>query len=78
MMNSIRNNSFMDTSIADDIRRKIEKMEEVDPSLVDVRVDNGNVTLSGMVPNRRTLHEVYNAALRTSGVTQVVNLLLVK
>jgi len=60
-----------DARIDADIVDALEEIEEVMPNAVTVRVDGGVVTLSGAVPDRRAREEVYEAALYTSGVTEI-------
>ncbi len=68
----------LDERIASDIVDALKDIEDVMPNAVTVRVDGGAVTLSGAVPDRRAREEVYEAALYTSGVTEIRDELVIE
>ena len=70
--------SLSDESIAEDIMQDIELNSGVDVNKVDVRVENGVVTLSGVVPTWGMYFAVEDTARYTPGVVDVANRLEVE
>lgn len=68
----------IDQDIAEDIVAALDRNMLVDSSQVDVRVENGIVTLSGSVANWPARMAARNAAARTFGVVDVIDQLEVK
>lgn len=68
---------IVDKDIANDIVTKLESKAEVDADDVNVRVNNGDVTLTGTVPSWAARSEAFNSALFTPGVLNVTNRLAV-
>ena len=62
-----------DEAIARDISVALERNANVNESRVDVEVDNGVVTLSGLVPDRMSHDAVEEAARITHGVREIVD-----
>jgi osmotically-inducible protein OsmY len=60
-----------DETIANDIVNALKRNMLVDAELIDVRVTNGVVTLSGSVPNWAALRAARSAAYQTAGVVDV-------
>ena len=69
--------AIVDDVIADDIVKAIDRSYTIDVNQVDIRVEDGVVTLSGNVPNRRACEEAIDVASNTLGVTDVVDRLVV-
>jgi predicted small secreted protein len=63
--------SFDDTIITGDIKTKIMKDPELKTFAVDVSSYQGNVTLSGMVPNRAAEQRLILYAQDTKGVKSI-------
>jgi len=68
----------VDEAIAEDVVQAIDRSIEVNVENVDVRVQNGVVTLSGVVDSWNAHDAAYEAAVNTLGVTEVVDELLVE
>jgi len=62
-----------DEAIARDISAALERNANVNESRVDVEVENGVVTLSGLVPDRMTHDAVEEAARITHGVREIMD-----
>jgi osmotically-inducible protein OsmY len=62
-----------DQAIAEDIVKAMERRWHLDPDRIDVTVENGLVTLSGMVPDIATEEVAFDAARYTAGVRGVRN-----
>jgi len=65
--------TYEDRLIADSIMAALERDLHVDAAAVDVRVDGGNVTLSGTVPSLVAFRSAQTAAETTPGVLAVDN-----
>ncbi|MDD4358763.1 MAG: BON domain-containing protein [Candidatus Pacebacteria bacterium] len=68
---------FDDEQIANNIVSAIDRNVYVDAESVNVEVENGIVTLSGMVPTFAAYKAAYNAASYTLGVIDVIDNLTV-
>ncbi|WP_165373343.1 BON domain-containing protein [Sorangium cellulosum] len=62
-----------DERIREDLREQISECPDLDASDVEVKVQDGEVTLSGTVRERRFKHQIEALAERVSGVTDVRN-----
>ncbi len=60
-----------DEVVAERVVERIEKNSVANPEEVDVKVRNGEVTLSGQVPSWAVWNSVYDAAKFTFGVTDI-------
>ena len=65
--------SWTDERVAKDIESAIERNFNVEVNDVDVKVSEGTVTLSGVVPNWTARYAAYECARYTSGVFEVKN-----
>ena len=63
--------TITDETIGTDIINALKRNVLIAAELVDVRVTNGVVTLSGSVPNWSALRAARNAAYHTAGVIDV-------
>ena len=61
----------LDDKIGEDIQGALHRNAEVNVNWVNVKVENGTVTLSGSVPTRSARHAAYEAALFTAGVRNI-------
>jgi osmotically-inducible protein OsmY len=68
---------IIDETIGREIVDALERNANVDVDMVDVKVENGTVTLAGMVPNWRARRSAYEAALFTRGVINIRDNLVV-
>lgn len=68
---------FMDKSIAEDIVYSLEAKAAVNADDVNVKVRDGEVTLTGTVPNWSARLAAFDAAFYTAGVSKVDNLVAV-
>ncbi|HEX8948255.1 MAG TPA: BON domain-containing protein [Dissulfurispiraceae bacterium] len=66
-----------DSSIGDYIMAALDRIAEIDPNTLDVKVENGVVTLSGRVPDWGMYHTVRDIARYTPGVVNVIDYLIV-
>lgn len=66
-------NDTADAAIAEEIEAAFERNAVVDAEAVEVRVENGEVVLGGTVPNWAAFRAVYDTALYTPGVRNVLN-----
>ncbi|HEY4056711.1 MAG TPA: BON domain-containing protein [Kofleriaceae bacterium] len=66
-----------DERIKDQVCEALTDHEHIDASGIDVEVKNGDVTLSGMVPDRDTKRAAEDCAERIAGVKDVTNQLKV-
>lgn len=66
-----------DEDVKTDIVNSMRRDTRVDASDVTVEIDDGVVTLSGTVPNYRSMWAAYDDALLTDGVRRVVSVLKV-
>lgn len=62
---------ILDEAIGESIMAALARTRGVDLAAVDVQVENGVVTLSGAVPDYKTLQAVRGAAVHTLGVVDV-------
>ena len=62
-----------DQAIARDISAALERNANVNESRIDLQVENGVVTLSGLVPDRMSHDAVREAARITPGVREIVD-----
>jgi osmotically-inducible protein OsmY len=62
-----------DKEIAKDIVAALDRNINVDVEWVDVKVVDGNVTLSGTVPDYRAYRTAYNVTAYTLGVLDIIN-----
>jgi osmotically-inducible protein OsmY len=69
---------FIDQAIADDIVSAIDRSLSVDAESVDVKVNRGIVTLSGIVPDWPGYRAAFNAAKYTVGVIDIIDDLVIK
>jgi Predicted periplasmic or secreted lipoprotein len=67
-----------DKVIAEDVRAAIERKRSVSIEDIDIRVENGVVTLSGTVPDWDARQAVINAAKYTRGVIDVLDELTIQ
>ena len=61
-----------DELVGQGIIRALERRIGADASNLKVKVENGQATLSGTLPNNSTYIAARNAVWRTAGVTQVI------
>lgn len=73
-----RNWTRSDERIADDVHQRLTDDPHVDASDVDVKVENGEVTLSGLVDDRRAKRRAEDCAESVSGVRHCQNNLRVR
>jgi osmotically-inducible protein OsmY len=69
--------SFIDKDIAKDIEAALERNQYIDAEKVTVKVEDGEVTLTGSVSNYYARGRVYDAAAFTPGVLRVDNNVIV-
>lgn len=62
---------FNDTEIGPDIMDAYERVAVIDPSMVEVKVYNGSVTLSGSISSWSTRRKAHQIAQQTPGVRNV-------
>jgi osmotically-inducible protein OsmY len=67
----VPNKDVIDEKIGSAIQGALHRNSEVNVNWVNVRVENGRVTLTGTVPTRSAHRAVYDAAVFTSGVTTI-------
>jgi hypothetical protein len=67
-----------DERIREDVNEELTRSPDIDAFEIEVRVENGEVTLTGMVEDRHAKRHAEDLAERTSGVTDVHNQLRVK
>jgi len=65
--------NIVDQVIAEDIAAAFERNVNIDADDIDVKVEDGNVVLSGSLPNWSAFRAAYETALHTEGVVSVVN-----
>ena len=63
----------VDEVVGNDIVNALDRNQNIDVESIDVKVNNGIVTLSGNVPDWNTRHQVYSTALYTKGVIDIVD-----
>jgi osmotically-inducible protein OsmY len=69
---------YEDRKIAEQIIAALERNIYVNPDDIDIKINNGVVTLTGAVPDRRAYRAARDAARYTPGVVDVINELLVE
>jgi osmotically-inducible protein OsmY len=69
--------NILDEEIGESILGALDRNAEIDVNLVDVKVENATVKLSGTVPSRTARRAAYEAALFTQGVNEIVDNLVV-
>lgn len=67
-----------DKAIAEDIESAMERHFELDPDLIDMKVENGKVTLSGSVSSLPSFRAAQKIAQNTPGVIMVDNELVIR
>jgi osmotically-inducible protein OsmY len=67
-----------DQTIVEHIQNEIRQNSMIKADKVDIKVKNGIVTISGIVPDQYNNMAVYNAAECTDGVKNVINNLSVE
>lgn len=70
--------AIVDDVIAEDIVNAIDRNYAVTVDEIDVRVQDGKVTLSGKVPNRMAIDAALDAACNTFGVKEVIDRLVIE
>lgn len=68
----------VDEVVAEDIVNALDRNQMINVEDVDVKVDNGIVTLTGTVSDWHTRLQVYNTALYTRGVIDIRDQLVIK
>lgn len=69
--------SYLDENIAEDIVNALERNVYVNASDIDVKVEDGEVTLDGTVKTYKAKNAAYDSALYTPGVILVNNRIIV-
>jgi len=69
---------LMDKAIADDIEAAMERDFNIDVDLIDVKVENGRVTLTGSVPSLPAFRSVQRIVENTPGVLMFDNELVIR
>ena len=72
------NMNMVDQRITEHIMSELKQNSIINAAPIDIKVENGVVTISGKVPNRYTNMAVYNTAECTKGVVNVINNLTVE
>jgi osmotically-inducible protein OsmY len=67
-----------DERITEEICEQLTRNDEIDPSDIEVSVQNGEVTLTGNVEDRRFKRMAEDIAERVSGVSEVSNQIRIK
>jgi hyperosmotically inducible protein len=67
-----------DKVIAEEMAAALARKVDVDPDDIEIKVENGNVVLSGSVSNWNAFRSAYETALHTPGVISVINKLSLK
>ncbi len=67
-----------DDRIREDVCDMLAQMDEIEPSDIEVNVSNGEVTLSGSVPERAMKWQAEQVVDNVSGVNEINNQLRVK
>lgn len=68
----------VDRKIAEQITAALERNVYANPDELDIKVDNGVVTLTDTVPDRRAYRVARDTVRYTPGVVDVINELLVE
>jgi osmotically-inducible protein OsmY len=66
-----------DEVVARDLISALERSRAVEADAVDIKVENGIVTLSGRIPSLRVCKSIIEHAENTAGVTDIKNKLVV-
>ncbi len=69
---------YSDKAIAEDIMAALQRNFDLTSQRIELDVDNGKVTLSGVVDSMRDMYSIYRIARFTRGVRDVINLLKVQ
>ncbi|MGH7469434.1 MAG: BON domain-containing protein [Longimicrobiales bacterium] len=69
--------NMSDGDLEDLVRQELHEYPEIDPDLVDVRVSNGQVQLSGRVGTEQELQQIEHVVTDVLGVVDVYNGLVV-
>ncbi|MBD3419109.1 MAG: BON domain-containing protein [Chitinivibrionales bacterium] len=69
---------YLDRAIAEDIVAALERDSAIDPEFIDVKVEDGVVTLSGKVLTWADSRTVGRIARLTAGVRDVINLMSIE
>jgi osmotically-inducible protein OsmY len=77
LLSVVPSKNFEDQHIAERIVGELRQNSMTNADAIDVKVENGVVTISGTVPSRYTMMAVYNIAECINGVTNVINHLTV-
>jgi osmotically-inducible protein OsmY len=72
-VNVVLTETRQDNVIADAVTAALERSAEVEPENISIRVQNGEVTLTGSVKNRAEFEAARDAALFTAGVKDLRN-----
>lgn len=67
-----------DDRIREDVNEQLERHPQIDASEIEVKVEKGEVTLTGTIDNRRSKHLAEDLAEQVSGVQDVHNQIRVK
>jgi osmotically-inducible protein OsmY len=67
-----------DERIREDVCDRLSDMHDIDASDVEVEVKNGEVTLSGTIPERNMKYAIEHCCERVSGVSDITNQLRLK
>lgn len=67
-----------DALIADEIVHALDRNVHTDASAINVKVENGSVTLSGFVSNLQAEQSAISIARHTAGVRDIVNLIEIR
>jgi osmotically-inducible protein OsmY len=73
LLSVVPSKKFEDQKIAEHIVSDLRQNSMTNADVINVKVENGIVTISGSVPSRYTMMAVYNTAECTNGVTNVIN-----
>jgi osmotically-inducible protein OsmY len=68
----------LDSAIAEDLKAALARNIYVDVDDIDIKVENGVVTLFGTMPDWISARAAYNTALYTSGATEVINKMTIR
>ena len=69
--------SVLDETIAENIMAALRRNAGVDETRINVKVENGIVTLSGAIPSWSARNSSFDTALFTDGVVDVIDKLVV-
>lgn len=71
-------NDIADEVIAEEIAAALGRNTDIDEDKINIEVENGNVILSGSVPDWNAYRSAYETVLHTPGVTKLVNKLSIR